>query len=205
MYFITICLKLANFIYLFLMKLFNLICNGAEKYATNSTIKTETMKTLLLFDSYFGNTEHIARAIAKAFADEKEITVKRNNETGPEELSDYEFLIIGSPTRGFRPTDDVTNLIKKLESNSLKGIKVATFDTRIFLETIKSKFARKVVDFGGYAAKQLTTKLEKKGATAVIEPEGFYVMDSEGPLKDGELERAENWGKQIIEAFEKES
>ena len=159
------------------------------------------MKTLILFDSYFGNTEKIARAIAKAFDGDNEFEIKRNSEATPEELANYELLIIGSPTRGFQPTEDVAKLIKALPSKSLTNIKIAAFDTRVLLETIKSKFFRKVVDVGGYAAKSINKKLVQKGAVSIIEPEGFYVMDTEGPLKDGELKRAENWGQQIKTLF----
>lgn len=155
------------------------------------------MQTLILFDSYFGNTEKIARAIAKAFEGDREFTIKRNNEAAAEELANYNLLIIGSPTRGFQPTEDVAKLLKALPAKSLTDIKVAAFDTRVLLETIKSKFFRKVVDVGGYAAKTINKKLVQKGAVSILEPEGFYVMDTEGPLQDGELERAENWGNKI--------
>ena len=155
------------------------------------------MKTLLLFDSYFGNTEKIARAVAKAFEGDNEFEIKRNNEANAEELANYKLLIIGSPTRGFQPTEDVSKLIKAVPAGELRNIKIAAFDTRVLLETIKSKFFRKVVDVGGYAAKTIDKRLVQKGAISIIAPEGFYVMDTEGPLKDGELERAENWGRQI--------
>jgi flavodoxin I len=39
--------------------------------------------------------------------------------------------------------------------------------------------------------------LEKKGGKRAIPPEGFLVMGEQGPLKDGELERAANWAKSL--------
>lgn len=157
------------------------------------------MKTLLLFDSYFGNTEKIARAIAKAFENDFNFQIKRNNEATAEELSTYDLLIVGSPTRGFQPTEDVAKLIKSVKSNTLTNVKVAAFDTRVTLDSIHSKLLKGMVHMGGYAAKPIANRLSKKGATSVIAPEGFFVMDTEGPLKEGELERAEAWGKQIIQ------
>jgi len=38
----------------------------------------------------------------------------------------------------------------------------------------------------------------KKGGDRVLSLEGFYVQDSEGPLKDGELERAADWVREIL-------
>ena len=155
------------------------------------------MKTLLLFDSYFGNTEKIARAIAKAFENDSNFQIKRNNEATTEELSTYELLIVGSSTRGFQPTEEVAKLIKGIKPGALKKTKIAAFDTRLALENIHNKLLKGMVHMGGYAAKPIAARLFKKGAIQMIEPEGFYVMDTEGPLKEGELERAEAWGKKI--------
>ena len=41
-------------------------------------------------------------------------------------------------------------------------------------------------------------KLKKKGGTLVKEPEGFFVEDTEGPLREGELERAVGWAREIV-------
>ena len=49
----------------------------------------------------------------------------------------------------------------------------------------------------GYAAEPISKKLRNKGAEIVIPPEGFCVNDTEGPLKEGELERAKSWILQI--------
>jgi len=51
----------------------------------------------------------------------------------------------------------------------------------------------------GYAAKPIAGMLKKKGGSLVQQPEGFYVKDSEGPLKDGELERAARWAQSLLQ------
>ncbi len=48
---------------------------------------------------------------------------------------------------------------------------------------------------GGYAAPRIVEALKKKGGNLVVPPEGFLVKDREGPLKEGELERAATWAK----------
>jgi len=155
------------------------------------------MKTLILFDSYFGNTEQIARAVANAFDPETTVT-KRINETTSGDLFGVTLLIIGSPTRGFRPTEGVTAFFKGNLPVNLSGVKVAVFDTRIALETIKSKALRFMVNTGGYAASTMAKQLTKRRASLIASPEGFLVTGEEGPLKEGELERAAKWGKAII-------
>ncbi len=153
------------------------------------------MKTLIIYDSFFGNTEQIGLAIAKAF-DTDTTVAKRTGEVNQADLEGVTHLIIGSPTRGFKPSDVTTAFLKNLPA-TLTGLKVATFDTRIALETIKSRFFRFVVNTGGYAAKTMANQLVRRKAKLLLPPEGFFVTGEQGPLKDGEKERAMAWGQQI--------
>jgi len=41
--------------------------------------------------------------------------------------------------------------------------------------------------------------LAKKGASTPLAAEGFFVNGKEGPLKDGELERAGAWAKSLFD------
>jgi hypothetical protein len=71
----------------------------------------------------------------------------------------------------------------------------AAFDTRIALEDINSPILRFLVNIGGYAAPSIGKRLEKAGARLVASPEGFAVKGTEGPLKEGEVERAAEWAR----------
>jgi flavodoxin len=77
-----------------------------------------------------------------------------------------------------------------MAQQSLKDIKVAAFDTRV-----TSKFAK----IFGNAAGRMAGRLTKKGGDLVVPAEGFFVTGTKGPLKEGELERAANWAKEILE------
>ena len=46
---------------------------------------------------------------------------------------------------------------------------------------------------GGYAAPSIAKRLEKAGGRLAVPPEGFAVVGTEGPMKQGELERAAEW------------
>ncbi|MBA7705071.1 hypothetical protein ES703_113895 [subsurface metagenome] len=72
---------------------------------------------------------------------------------------------------------------------------MAAFDTRISPTDVNSRFLNILVKLFGYAAKPIADKLERKGGELIISPEGFFVKGTEGPLKDGELERAVDWAK----------
>jgi hypothetical protein len=78
-----------------------------------------------------------------------------------------------------------------------QGVQVAAFDTRIAGEDVDSRIFPPFVRVFVYAAKPLADSLVKKGGKLLIAPEGFLVNGKEGPLKDGELERASRWAEQI--------
>ena len=159
------------------------------------------MKTLIVYDSYFSNTEQIAQEIGNSLGSKEDAGISKVSDIKIEELDEVELLIVGSPTRAFRPTNPIVTFLLEIPFNSLKGVKVAAFDTRICMADLKSRILTILVKLLGYAAKPIAKKLKKKGGELVIPPEGFFVKGSEGPLKDGELERAASWAKQIIETL----
>ncbi len=156
------------------------------------------MKVLVIYDSFFGNTEQIAQAIGNALGSQEDVGTFRVSSVKQEQLTGLELLIVGSPTRGFRPTQAITSFLKRTSTDGLKGVKVAAFDTRFSTSDIESSALRFIVKTGGYAAKRIAEKLKESGGALIVPPEGFYVKGEEGPLKEGELERAADWAKQIM-------
>lgn len=154
------------------------------------------MKTLVVYDSVFGNTEKIARAVAESAG----VEAVKVDAAGVKALQDVNLLIVGSPTRKFRPTPAISRFVKGLPGKALQGVSVAAFDTRMIVEEINNAFLTFMVSIFGYAAKPIADAMARKGGTPVLEPEGFFVKGSEGPLKDGELERAAAWGKDVLRA-----
>ena len=159
------------------------------------------MKVLIIYDSVFGNTEKIAQAIGNSLGSKENVETLRVSDVKLEQLIGLELLIVGSPTRVFKPIKAIMNFLNKIPLNVLKGVKVAAFDTRISTADVNSRLLNILVKLFGYAAKPIAYKLEKKGGSLIIPPEGFFVKDSEGPLKDGELERAADWAKLIIKTL----
>lgn len=159
------------------------------------------MNVLIIYDSVFGNTEQIARSIGNSLSSEENVETFRVSDIKSEQLIGLKLLIVGSPTRAFKPTKEIIKFLNKIPSNSLKGIKVAAFDTRISNTDINSRILKILMKLFGYAAKPISDKLKKSGGDLIIPPEGFYVKDSEGPLKDGEIERAANWAKVIVRSI----
>jgi flavodoxin len=157
------------------------------------------MKTLVIFDSEFGNTRKVAEAVGAAILGADVVFIK---DVKPEALGKYDCVIVGAPTQRLNFTEGMGEFLDAIPPDGLKGVKVAAFDTRISIPDIKggaSRFAARMF-LHRYAAKPIAAKLNEKGGIEVTEPEGFFVLDTEGPLKDGELERAAAWAKGIAQA-----
>jgi flavodoxin len=149
------------------------------------------MKTLVVYDSVYGNTEIIARAIGEAIPGE--VQVLRVGQVNVRDLETVDLLIVGSPTHGALPTEAVQGRVEKIGPPAREGAKVATFDTRLtwgFLER-----------WGGFAAPKMADTLKEKGWTLAGEPGGFFVRGlKKGPLKRREADRAAVWAKGLVES-----
>ena len=147
------------------------------------------MKTLVAYDSVYGNTETVAKTIAAALPGE--VVVQRVGQVQAADLETIDLLVIGSPTHGAMPTEAAQALVDRIGPPPHEGIVVATFDTRLtwpFLER-----------WGGFAAPKMADALKGKGWTVAGEPGGFFVRGlKKGPLKKGEGERASAWAKSLV-------
>jgi len=153
------------------------------------------MKILILFDSLYGNTEKIARAVARGFGDHQ-VTLKRITDAADLHLSPFDLVVFGSPVLGGRATERMNNFLKQVPLSGLEGRRTAVFDTRIPADTAGA-FLRFVMRVLGYAAPRMAKQLQSKGAELAGSPEGFFVTDKEGPLRKGEEERAAVWAKTL--------
>jgi flavodoxin I len=159
------------------------------------------MEALIVYDSFFGNTEKIAcavgDAIGNALASHAEVQTLRVGDVKPEHLAGLSLLVVGSPTRAFSASTATKAWLKALAPNSLRGVNVAAFDTRADMNDVNSRTLTTFVKLFGYAAEPIAKSLTKLGGTLIIPAEGFFIVDKEGPLKDGELARATAWAQQI--------
>jgi len=140
------------------------------------------MKALIIFDSNLGNTKKIAETIAKELGNEtKSVSV---SDFDIKDLKGIDLIIAGSPIIAWKPTEKMDKFLSGLSKDQLTGIKATSFDTRVKI-------------FHGDAAKKISQKLAEAGAEIVGKPQAFFVRGKEGPLFDGEIERAIEWVKSV--------
>ena len=148
-----------------------------------------------VYDSLYGNTEKVAKAIADAVGGE----AKPVGEVDPSELKGLDLLIVGSPTHGGNPSPKMQEFLQGIPANALNNVKVAAFDTR-FEKAGRAIGMRLLMAVINFAAPRIAKALESKSGKLIAEPEGFIVVGKEGPLKEGELSRSSTWAKRILES-----
>jgi flavodoxin len=157
------------------------------------------MRALVVYDSYFGNTEEVAKAIAGGLKDLVQADVIRASDFDPKRVKGFDFLIIGSPTRAFHETKRIKVFLKGVARDEYEKMKVIAFDTRIATEDIESRLLSRMEKAFGHAAEPMSDIMKKRGGELLIDPVGFYVQDTEGPLKEGEVDRAVEIVRQAIQ------
>ncbi len=147
------------------------------------------MKVLVVCDSLYGNTRQVAEAIGGAITGD--VKVLCVGEVQPSDLEMLDLLIVGGPTQGGRASPAMRDFLDSLRKSVIEGVDVAAFDTRMTTRWVK---------IFGYAAGKIGKALKKKGGNLLLKAEPFYVTGGKGPLKEGELERAAAWAKQVVES-----
>jgi len=147
------------------------------------------VNTVIMYDTTFGNTEQLARAMADTLRTRSTVRIVRIDEADPHELKEAELLIMGGPTQRHRLSPELWAFLERLPRRSLLGLSAAVFDTRYHMAAWKS----------GSAAHEIARRLERTGVSLIVPPESFFVAEREGPLEEGERERATRWALEVFE------
>jgi flavodoxin len=150
----------------------------------------DLMHTVVVVDSEFGNTFQLAEIIAAELGAGGPVElINVRAPTGRDPLpADIDLFVVGGPTQMHRVSVPLSQYLDGLPPRFLTQVASASFDTRL----------RGWPVLTGAAAGGISRRLKKLGANAVVPPESFLVMGKEGPLAEGELERARMWAKEVL-------
>ena len=173
------------------------------------------MRVLVVYESMYGNTRHVAEAIARGAESGATVRVVAASDAHEVNPSEYDLLVVGGPThihgmsrestrRGaveaaqqpdsglkVEPDAESEGVREWLASLESSGGRAAAFDTRLDTSPLLT----------GRASKTIARKLRHLGFSAAAEPESFLV-DKETNLEAGEEERAERWGRSLVTSEE---
>jgi hypothetical protein len=169
------------------------------------------MTAMIIYESVYGNTRAIAEAIADGLAGGEVVPVHE----AAKRAADADLLVVGGPTHmhGLTTSRSRQMAVAAAEEDGVAhvepsaaeepglrrwlrdldrsdGALAASFDTRLD----KSPWLT------GVASRGIARRLERHGYK-ILGSESFLVKDSEGPLEDGELDRARGWGAQLAKSL----
>ncbi len=158
------------------------------------------MKAIVVYESLWGNTAAVARAIAEGMG--PGARALSTAEAGPSDIAGAELIVAGAPVLGFRLPDE--GMRQSIRANPTRRRET------ISTPTLRSWLAALPAGEGGYAAfetrlwwspggatKAISAGMEKAGYHEVSKARRFIVNGTYGPLKDGELEKARQWGAEL--------
>jgi flavodoxin len=148
--------------------------------------EAQQMKSIVVYHSTYGNTERIAWAIGDMLSNICECEARCIGDH-PVIGADTDLLVIGGPTKSHGIDWDMRHFLDLLDPAIVQGQRFAAFDTRIAVPSLIS----------GSAAKGIAKRLMQLGGHMVASPESFFVEGNDGPLRDGEIERAGGWAREV--------
>ncbi len=170
------------------------------------------MRALVIYESMFGNTREVARAVADGIAPTLEADVIDAADAPVEIGADVALIVLGGPTHAH----GMSTPASRADSARRAGDGLVSRGTgmREWLETLRpiaTPVAAAVFDtrikgpgfLWGSAAKPAAKRLASLGFQMIVEPEDFIVGGPTGPLFDrlepGEIERARTWGADLAQ------
>jgi flavodoxin len=163
------------------------------------------LQAVVVYDSQFGNTLQIARAIANGLGEHGHVEVIAASEAVGRPPVWPELMVIGGPTQRHGMSPTLRAFVESLPRDGLRNTQAALFDTRYRMAALLS----------GSAASQAAGRVRRAGCRLVAAPESFYVERDRPPqdekrrhglerLEPGELERATEWGRALATAAARE-
>ena len=163
------------------------------------------MNAIVVYESHWGNTAAVAAAIAEGLGEGARAL--STSEATPAVVAESDLVVAGSPVMAFGlPTEQVRrsmienrtaparpdvshpSLLTWLDGLPQHRAAAASFETRL-------KWSP------GGATGAIDQRFRKAGYRTIAEGQKFVVTRTYGPLRDGELERARQWGADLWAAL----
>jgi hypothetical protein len=157
------------------------------------------MKAVVVYESHFGNTAAVARAIAEGIgADARALNT---DEATPEVMGDADLIVAGAPVIAFGLSrDGMKGQIAAASEKAPSPAEVSHPLLRTWLEQLPAgprmgaAFETRIWWSPRGATGTIESRMKRIGYRLAGKAERFIVAGGYGPLRDGELQRAKAWG-----------
>ena len=163
------------------------------------------MKALVVYESLWGNTAAIARAIALGIGPGAEAVTTDAAPAG--KVADADLIVAGAPVLGFAlPTDQMRDSVARSEAGAPSPPDLSHPSLRSWLESLPpghaqaAAFETRIWWSPRGAIGDIERGLERAGYHRAAAAQKFIVEDRYGPLREGELDRARRWGEELARA-----
>jgi len=154
------------------------------------------MKGVVVYDTSYGNTKKIAETIAETLK-ESGIEIDLFDVEDVKKLSakDYDFLVLGSPTRFGTMSFAIRGFLGKVKSEEWMNKPFTAFDTENPENLEKKEWS---------AAEKIAAKLRDKKMNQLLPVLKALVLGQKGPLVEGEIERTKDYTKEFVAKLKSE-
>jgi hypothetical protein len=163
------------------------------------------MKAVVVYESHWGNTEAVARAIAEGLG--PDARVLNTDEATPATVADADLIVAGAPVMAFSlPREGVEKQLKS-DIKAPRPADVSHPLLRTWLDRLPTgsgwaaAFETRVWWSLRGATGTIESKLRHAGYKRLAKAERFVVGGGYGPLREGELDRARAWGVDLAKAI----
>jgi hypothetical protein len=159
------------------------------------------VQALVVYESFWGNTAAIARAIADGIGGARLLTT---DEATSDLVAGADLIVAGAPVLGFRlPTEQMRSSLPRTELRAPTPPDVSHPSMRAWLETlphghgVAAAFETRISWSPGGSVKSIEQGLAAAGFATLAPAGKFVVKGRYGPLREGELQRARRWGAEL--------
>jgi flavodoxin len=164
------------------------------------------MKAFVVYESLWGNTAAVARAIAEGIGPEARALT--TDEASADLVETADLIVAGAPVLGFNlPTDSIRDNVARTEIDAPTPPDVSHPSMRSWLESLprgqapSAAFETRIWWSPRGATGAIEDRLERAGYRPIAKAQKFVVEGKYGPLRDGELERAREWGSTLAQVI----
>ena len=172
------------------------------------------MKTVIIYESLYGNTRRVAEELVRVARAEGDVDMVAAEEAGPDVADGADLVLVGGPTHihglSWKATRQGGASDAAVDGERAPGIDAAGPGLRDWFHRVGrvDGIASAAFDtrfdgpecLTGRASLGISRRLRHHGFTEVAAPKSF-VVDKENTLLDGEIARAHQWALSVLESL----